>query len=263
MVEPEKEFVRDKRLCYDLEKIDAKLSQEASRLELFRSCFERTLQFCEDLTSALADTRTQLVHNCEHDELAEEVAREVANFEGKVAASTKSFNQDLIEPLEIFLEHYRESAKEFVLEATRILKEVNEERAKVEKKLKAYNQSTDALDKLQESLLSTEDSAKLEAIKGKYTLTHSENGGGEESGGRKVPDIHPDDHGRERGGEGAGGRVHFGDGGCGAAGGKSPQLLAHAAGQVSARRCQRRVPLRSELRRPLVCAVQNGFEDRL
>eukprot|EP00826_Nyctotherus_ovalis_P034022 TRINITY_DN2788_c0_g1_i3.p1 TRINITY_DN2788_c0_g1~~TRINITY_DN2788_c0_g1_i3.p1 ORF type:complete len:628 (-),score=156.05 TRINITY_DN2788_c0_g1_i3:882-2765(-) len=167
MAESEKEFARDKRLCYDLEKIDAKLLQEASRLELFKSCFEQTSQFFEDLTHALADTQTKLLYYSEHSELTEEVAKEMANFEDQVVTGTKSFNQDLMEPLDIFLEHYRGSAKEFVQEAARILKEVNEERAKVEKKLKAYNQSTSALDKLQESLLNTEDSNKLEAIKAK------------------------------------------------------------------------------------------------
>jgi len=164
--------VKDKRLHYDLEKMNTKLTRETSKLKLLYSFFTQSLTFCEQLVSSLTDIRAKFIQNTSNiNESTQQALNEVFNFETQVMVNIQSFTQDIIEPLNIFLEHYEYCTKEFVQGANRINKEVEEEKNKIEKRLSAYYLNINILDKLQDSYMSTKDTVKLESIKGKV-LNH-------------------------------------------------------------------------------------------
>ena len=87
------------------------------------------------------------------------VVKELLQFESQVMTLIRSFNQDVVEPLELFMEHYDVNCKGFIQEANCIFKEIDDGKKKAMKEKDEYLNSAAILDSIQLNLKKLKESA--------------------------------------------------------------------------------------------------------
>ena len=143
------------KVC-DLDKMISKLTKESLGLRSLTIYFHESTKLCELLTSSIALVRSNFPaeksENNTLNQALQQIVGELLLFESRVMLILRSLNQDVIEPLEIFRDHYDNNCKEFIQEGQTIFREIDETRKKVMKDKDDYFKSAAQLEKTQSNL---------------------------------------------------------------------------------------------------------------
>ncbi len=147
---------------HDLARMAAKLGKESAGLRSLNMYFQQSSKLCEYLAGSTAFVRSNF--HIEKDDSStlvlamQKILSELLRFENQLMLILRGLNQDVIEPLDIFREHYDNNCKGFVEEAQAIFREVDEIRRKTLKDKEDYFASAVQLDRAQNALKRLADS---------------------------------------------------------------------------------------------------------
>jgi len=129
MAEPiSPELTKIKKHYPDLEKMVSKLQRESQGLKSLQLYFRETAKTSENLIASLAQIRSgfpyeNLGFDTYHNAM-QNVVKDLLQFESQIMITMKNLNQDVIEPLDIFIEHYDSNCKNFINDAHEIFSEL-------------------------------------------------------------------------------------------------------------------------------------------
>ena len=133
-----------------------KLSRESSGMKALEVYFQESTRICEQLSNSMVAVRSKLSEYENGSDTLQTalkaVSKELGEYECQVMQILRTLNQDVIEPLDIFREHYDNNGQGFIKEAQSILAEIDDAKRKTLQGKDAYFKSAARLEKTQTTL---------------------------------------------------------------------------------------------------------------